>query len=267
MFPSYLPHPRVTPKEFAELPMLTTNTTPSAEQQEELDSTLRELLQTQSLNYVTKAFEVIRTIQNYTNNLLLLQNHYRYDLYLLTVTWIQTPFCNVPDSVQKDFNRLYLRVLLPYMTNKVKFSSKSYANQPICIASVEKGNGIDSSIGNQASLHNHGIIAARGLVSGRLKSLSQSNLKSELMRFCNSTLKNRRLEEAKTLLSFLSSIQVKKVTEPRLQIAYPFKQLGQFYEYVSMFPSKIDWSDITPASRTKRLQRVEITSTECEYVS
>ena len=247
--------------------MLNTNTTPSAEQQSELDSTLRDLLRTKPMNYVSKAFEVTRTIQNYTNNLLTLQNYYRYDLYLLTVTWIQTPFCNVPDSVQKDFNRLYLRILLPYMTNKVKFSRKSYATQPICIASVERGGVEDSNIGNQASLHNHGIIAARGLVSGRLRSLSESNLKSELMSFCHSTLKNRRLEEARTLLSFVSSIQVTKVTEPRIQVAYPFKQLGQFYEYVSMFPSEIDWSDITPASRTRRLQRVAITSTECEYVS
>ena len=240
--------------------LLNTITTPSDEQQSELNSTLRILLQTKSLSYTTKAFEVIRNIQNYTNNLLHLRDHYRYDLYLLTVTWIQTPLCNVPDSVQKDFNRLYLRVLLPYMTNNVKFSSKSYATQPICIASVENGGIKDSNGGNQASLHNHGIIAARGLVSGKLKSLSESNLKHTLIRFCHSTLTKRRLDEATALLNFISSIQIKKVTNFQTQVSYPFKQLGQFSEYVSMFPNQIDWSHITPASRAKRLQHTETTS-------
>jgi hypothetical protein len=240
--------------------MLNTNTTLSAEQQSELDSTLRDLLQTKSLSYATKAFEVIRTIQNYSNNLLHLHNYFRYDLYHLTITWVRTPLCDVPECVQKDFNRLYLRVLLPYMTNKVKFSKKSYATQPICIASVERGGIQESTVGNQASLHNHGIIAARGLVSERLKSLSESNLRQELIRFCRLTLKKRRLEEALTLLDFVSSIQVKKVTNIKSQVTYPFKQLGQFSEYVSMFPESIDWSDITPASRAERHQKTKTTN-------
>ena len=241
--------------------MLNTYTEPTAEQQRYLNSILRDQMQNNAhINYLTKTFEVIRTVQNYTNNLLQLHHQYRYDLYLLTVTWIQTPLCNVPDCVQKDFNRLYLRVLLPYMTNKVKFSSKSYATQPVCIATVESGDENHTGTGNQASLHNHGIIAARGLVSQRLKSLSESNLKQELTRFCNSTLRNRRLEEATTLLNFVSSIQIQRVTNFQSQVSYPFKQSGKFFEYVSMFPEHIDWSHITPASRKRRLQQTETTS-------
>lgn len=241
--------------------MLNTYTEQTTEQQNYLNATLRDQMQNSArLNYISKTFEVIRTVQDYVNNLLRLNRQYRYDLHSLTVTWIKTPFCHVPDCVQKDFNRLYLRVLLPYMTNKVKFTSKSYATQPICIATVESGDPTNKGTGNQASLHNHGVIAARGLVSQRLKSLSDSDIKEELTRFCTSTLKKRRLEEATILLSFISSIEVKRVTNYQMQTEYPFKQSGKFFKYVSQFPELIDWSHITPASRKRRLEQTQTTS-------
>jgi hypothetical protein len=126
--------------------MLRTNTDPTLEQQEHLDSEFKISIQEKNLYYATKQFENIRTVQNYVNNLLRLKHEYKYDLFHMTVTWKQTPLCDDPIIVQKDFARFYLRVLLPLLMGKQKIDRSTFAEQPICLASVESGSNQEKTV-------------------------------------------------------------------------------------------------------------------------
>jgi hypothetical protein len=246
--------------------MLQTIQDPTLEQSGYLASEFKKSLQEKCATYAAGTFNNIRTIQNYYNNLLLLRNHYKYDLFGITVTWLKKEIANGPDCVKGDFCRFYVRVLLPFLIDDKRFDRSSFAQQPICVATVESGkDGHKPSPkkGNQANLHNHGIIASKYLVSSNLIRLLDANDPKKILRdYVKKSFIKKKKDDALDIINHICSMKVVRVTkdpiEQKKQIEYPFKQFGKFSKYVSEFPEAMDWTDIASDSfaKPKRISKV-----------
>ena len=247
--------------------MLRTITIQTQDQEQFLNNTFKESLKTNNIQYVTKQFENIRIVQDFVNNLLRLKYQYHYDLFHVTVTWKKTPFCYLPACVQKDFNRFYLRVFLPYLMNQHRLDKSSYNKQPICLAAVESGSKNNNETSNQADLHNHCIIACRGIVSARLIRFHSNSpaLFNALKESIRSERSAKKRQVANDLLSYIVAIVVVPVRNDEIQTSYPFKKFGLFSEYVSQFPENIDWSDIQVVKKNNNRDARDIKKSETPY--
>lgn len=196
----------------------------------------------QSRNYNLKKLETEFIRTSVYDEFMDLKNQYQFQLFHLTVTWqaiynlkphewgLKNHISTKEGILNDQFQRFYIRNLVPYLIDKRRLGTNNRPIQPIAVCFIEdpkkknyqKNQKSIRHFGNREDLHHHCLIAAKGMATERLLLLCGTDtLEPHFQEHDRSNS-----DEYKCIYSS----DLKEIVNTKIQVPYPNKKLWKFRE-------------------------------------